>query len=346
MSKVMIVGDSHWGISNNNQQLISQNIKVWEYIFDVAKDYKCDYIVECGDFLDKRKEIDVNLLDIIQNTFLLKLREIQIPMFMIVGNHNLYYKDASRVNNIKAIEALAGNNNLISYLSIIDKPFKLGNIDLIPWITKDNVDITKKFIENSMSDYCIGHFEFNGFPFDKSRMADITNEKISTSTFMNYKKVFSGHYHIRSEKNNIFYVGTPCQLTWIDADVEKYVYILDTESGDITEILVPFVMFKQFEINEDNWKDYCNDELKDKRVKIFYNDNIDKKIFNDIQTKFVQINPDVQFILKSTKKKDKNNIVLNESETLLDSILDYVKNIKPNNQDKIELLLKKVYKDN
>ena len=145
------------------------------------------------------------------------------------------------------------------------------------------------------------------------------------------------------KKNNIMYVGTPHQLTWIDEGVEKYIYILDDISGELTELIVPFEMFKQIEIKEDNWKSYCNDDLKYKKVRIIYEDTFDTKLFNDIQTQFIQINPDIQFIRKTTPKPKEVEIKLDESKNLLDSILDYVKNIQPENQDKVESLIKKVY---
>ena len=255
---------------------------------------------------------------------------------MTVGNHNLYFRDSSSVNNISVFESLSEN------IKVINKPTSVYNIDIIPWINKENVSDTERYIKMSDNTYCIGHFEFNNFPFDKSRVAEV-EEKLSRSTFKSYKKVFSGHYHIRSEDGNILYLGTPNQLTWIDEGVEKYIYILDTDNGDLVELVMPFEMFKQFEINEDNWKDYCNDDLKGKKVKILYEDNIDTKFFNDIQTKFTQVNPDVQFIKKSTKKKLQENVTLDESKSLLDSIIDYIDNIKPENQDKIKSLIKKVY---
>ena len=333
MSKYLIVGDSHWGISGCNQSMIEQNIRVWEYIFNIAKDYQVDAIIDCGDFLDKRKEIDANLLDIINKNVMEKL---PCHLYLTVGNHNLYYRDNSLVNNISIFQKMFPNN-----VTVIDKFISIGTIDIIPWVNKDNVeDITKRIL-SSTNLYCIGHFELSGFPFDKVREATVNEERISKSLLSKtYKKVFSGHYHIRSEKDNILYVGTPHQLTWIDEGVEKYIYILDDVIGDLVELVMPFEMFKQVEVNDDNWKEVCNDNLKGKKVRVIYED---LKAFNDIQTQFIQINPDIQFIKKNNQKVKEVEIKLDESKSLLESILDYVNNIKPENQDKIESLIKKVY---
>lgn len=336
MSKYLLVGDSHWGISGCNQSMIQQNINIWNYILEMAKSYNVEAIIDCGDFLDKRKEIDTNLLDIINKNVMEKL---PCHLYLTVGNHNLYFRDNSLVNNISIFQKMFPDK-----VTVIDKVTTLGTIDIVPWVNKDNyVEINDK-IQNSLSLYCVGHFELTGFPFDKVRMATVNEERITKSLLSKkYKKVFSGHYHIRSEKDNILYVGTPHQLTWIDEGVEKYIYILDDLTGDLVELVMPFEMFKQIEIKEDNWKDYCNDELKDKKVRIIYEDTFDSKLFNDIQTKFIQINPDIQFIRKSTPKPKDVEIKLDESKNLLDSILDYVHNIQPENQDKIESLIKKVY---
>lgn len=332
MSKYLIVGDSHWGISGCNQSMIEQNIRVWGYIFNIAKDYQVDAIIDCGDFLDKRKEIDANLLDIINKNVMEKL---PCHLYLTVGNHNLYYRDNSLVNNISIFQKMFPNN-----VTVIDKFTTIGVIDLVPWVNKDNTTEIANRMNQSLSLYCIGHFELNGFNFDKVRVAQVSEERVTKQMLKNYKKVFSGHYHIRSEKDNILYVGTPHQLTWIDEGVEKYIYILDDITGDLIELVMPFEMFKQVEVNDDNWKEVCNDDLKGKKVRVIYED---LKAFNDIQTQFIQINPDIQFIKKNNQKVKEVEIKLDESKSLLESILDYVNNIKPENQDKIESLIKKVY---
>ena len=158
MSKYLIAGDSHWGISGCNQSMIEQNIKVWNYIFEIARDYGVEAIIECGDFLDKRKEIDANLLDIINKNV---MEKAPCPLYMLVGNHNLYYRDNSLVNNISIFQKMFPHS-----VTVVDKFTSIGTIDLVPWVNKDNVeDITKKIL-SSTNLYCVGHFELNGFNFD------------------------------------------------------------------------------------------------------------------------------------------------------------------------------------
>lgn len=333
-----IIGDSHWGASSNNLRLIKQNIDIWNYALNVFKSNNVEEIIDLGDFFDKRKEIDTNLLDIVKTNVIDKLF---CPIKFIVGNHNLYFKDSSRINNLQPLADYKPN-----IVDVIDKFYTEDNCDYIPFITSDNVsDITEKLL-STKSKYSFMHAEFSGFPFDKTRIAE-TSERIARSYFNKYKKVFSGHYHIRSEKDNILYVGTPMQLTWIDYNVEKYIYILNTDTGELTEYEIPFKLYEQFILDEDSYKENCSiEKLKDKRVKILYNEDIDKKWFQAVQTKFSECNCDsLQYIKlkKNNDIKESKEINLDESENLLVSLNKYVDNVNPENGNKIKILLNKVY---
>lgn len=334
-----LIGDSHWGASSNNPRLIQQNIDVWNYALEVFKANGVQEIVDLGDFFDKRKEIDMNLLDIVKSNVIQKLF---CPIKFIVGNHNLYYKESSRVNNLQPLKDYCPK-----YVDVIDSFYKSedGLCDYIPYITSDNVaDITDKIIKSNAK-YAFMHAEFSGFPYDKSRLSELT-ERISRSYFNKYTKVFSGHYHIRSEKDNILYVGTPMQLTWIDLAVDKYIYILNTDTGDLTEYLVPFTLYEQFKLTEESYKEYCSKEkLQGKRVKILYDEDIDRKWFQAVQTKFTECECDsLQYIkIKKEELKENKEIVLDESENILTSLNKYIDNIDLENGDKVKLLLNKVY---
>ena len=80
---------------------------------------------------------------------------------------------------------------------------------------------------NSTSDYCCGHFAINEFPIMGSSLFEGGVDK---NIFEHYKHVFSGHFHNRSRKYNITYVGIPYQLTWSDAMTKNGFIVFDTET--------------------------------------------------------------------------------------------------------------------
>ena len=88
-------------------------------------------------------------------------------------------------------------------------------------------EINQNLLEKA--DYVFGHFEITDFYMMPGVKA---KNGLTIKDFKN-KKVFSGHYHIRQEKDNIIYLGTPYQLNFGDAGNEKGFYILDTETNEL-----------------------------------------------------------------------------------------------------------------
>ena len=67
--------------------------------------------------------------------------------------------------------------------------------------------------------------------------------------FSKFKKVFSGHYHMKSSKGNINYLGNPYQLYWNDYGCKRGFHIFDTESLRTTFYRNPFDIFHKFYYN-------------------------------------------------------------------------------------------------
>lgn len=302
MAKVLLIGDTHNGANGNSPRLLQQNIDLYKnFILPIIHEYRIDFAIDLGDFFDDREKIDVKTLKAVREEM---LKDLPIPFYFIVGNHNQYYKVNNLVNNL---ESTIGD---LDNVNIVDRFTQLDNIDIFPWVTPNNVETYKKCISLSTSKFACGHFEFSGFQFDKSRVADV-KERISSTEFKKYEKVFSGHYHIASEKGNIIYVGSPIQLTWIDCDVEKRVIVLDTKSGDYFDIVNPNNLYFQYTLtNEESLRGINPEYIKDKRVKIYYDCNIDKELINNTQAILKSYNPDqLNFIPQGAKKKEEQLIV-------------------------------------
>ena len=302
MAKVLIIGDNHNGANGNNQRLLRQNVELYNnFLKPLIQFHHVDFCIDLGDFFDDREKIDIRVLKTVREEM---LNALPVPWYFIVGNHNLYYKNENRVNNLR--ETIGDLPNV----HIVDKFKEVEGIDLIPWISSSNAEYISELVRTSTNKWCCGHFEFSGFQFDKSRVADV-KEKITANTFHHYQKVFSGHYHIASEKGNIMYVGTPVQLTWIDVDVEKQVILLDTETGEITPFVNPNNLYAQFRLSDDgDLTGFNEDDIKEKRVKVIYNINIDKDVLNKVQAILKSYLPEqLTFVPNGIKKKEEEKIV-------------------------------------
>ena len=330
MTKVLFIGDTHNGANGNNARLLQQNVELYDTLRKIIRAHNIDFCVDLGDFFDDREKIDVKTLSVVRNQM---LKDLPVPFYFIVGNHNLYYKNSTMVNNLT--ETIGDLPNV----HIVDHFMQVAGLDLVPWITSTNVaEITEK-VKASTNLYCAGHFEFNGFPFDKSRVADV-KEKISPSVFHHYIEVISGHYHISSHKGNIRYLGTPVQLTWIDVNVEKVVLIVNIETGEHQELVASQPLYQEYTTEDGELTDIRKEDVEGKRIKIHYHVDIDKEKINNLQAILKTWAPDqLTFIPYGQKKKTTTQVSIDGG--LEKSMLEYLHQL-PVEDEKVKKVLEKI----
>jgi DNA repair exonuclease SbcCD nuclease subunit len=93
----------------------------------------------------------------------------------------------------------------------------------------------------------MGHFEIAGFEMYRGHPCE---GGLQSDTFTRFDTVFSGHYHHRSTKGNISYLGTPYELTWQDYGDTKGFHIFDTVTRELAFIMNPYSMFVRLEYND------------------------------------------------------------------------------------------------
>ena len=333
MAKVLLIGDTHNGANGNNMRLLRQNVELYKnFIFPLIEYNKIDFVIDLGDFFDDREKIDIRVLKTVREEM---LNDLPVPWYFVVGNHNTYFKNNNTLNNLQeTIGDLEGVN-------IVDSFKQVDNIDIYPWILAKNVETYKQILEKTEGRFAVGHFEFAGFPFDKSRVAEV-KEKLTPSDFAKYEKVFSGHYHIASEKGNIVYVGSPVQLTWIDVDVEKRVAILDTKTGEVEYVVNTNNLYHQYTVEEDGDISHIPlDEIPESRVKIKYSTNTSKDVINNIQSILKNLNPDQLIFVPTGAKKKTDKVEVKIESGIQQSIIDYL-NVYPFEESKVHKTVEKI----
>lgn len=97
--------------------------------------------------------------------------------------------------------------------------------------------------------------------------------------FEKYSKVISGHYHTQSQYDNVHYVGTPYELTWIDYNDPKGFWVLDTDNLEMEFVRNPHTMFARIEYHDGIETGFDFSSLTEKYVKLIITDkNDDKKL--------------------------------------------------------------------
>ena len=224
-----------------------------------------------GDLFDVRKLINYQSLNNTKKIFLDKLVENGITMHIIVGNHDVAFKNTNRINSLKLL--LGEYDNIHVY----DNEIKLLTFDklrigMVPWICPENYEEIYKGIKNCKADYLMGHFEIVGFVMSGGEKC---KHGLTSDMFVNFEKVLSGHFHVPSKKSNIEYIGAPYQMDWSDHGGKRGFYIMDCNTKDMDFVQNPFNLFSVIEYDD---KDATLEDI----------DDLDEELFKDV---FIRINP-------------------------------------------------------
>jgi len=265
--KVCILNDTHCGIRNSSDVFLDNAEKFYsDVLFPYLLEHNIKHIVHLGDYYDNRKFVNFRALNRNRHHFLKPLRENGITMDIICGNHDTYYKNTNDLNSLKELLGHYMNEvNIIHEPTVMEYGgFKMG---LVPWISSDNEEKSLKFIANAKCDWLGGHFEIAGFEMAKG----IENHHgMKKNLFDRFEKVLSGHFHTKSEQDNIIYLGSQMEFFWNDAHDQKYFHIIDTNDRTLTPVANPHTLFHRIRYDDsiNDYRDFDTSTLDNKFVKL------------------------------------------------------------------------------
>ena len=255
--KLLIINDTHTGIRNSSDIFLENASKFYsEIMFPYCDAHGIKQILHLGDYYDHRKFINFKALTHNRKSFLNPMRERGMTMDIIPGNHDTYFKNTNELNSLKELLG-----HYMNEVHIIMKPtvMNYGGLDiaLLPWITSENHSESMNFVKNCKASILGGHLELNGFDM----MRGIKNTHgMSKEEFSRFELVLSGHFHTKSQQDNIMYLGTQMEFFWSDAHDPKHFHVLDTETREIQAIVNPFTLFEKI-VYDDTRTDYNNYSL-------------------------------------------------------------------------------------
>lgn len=228
--KVALISDLHFGVKQSDSTFQKSQLSFFEkQLVEELKLRSIDTIFVLGDVFDTRQSVNVQTSNVVLHLFKDIFEDFNVHM--IVGNHDLYYKNTTSVNSLKQLDLLP---NVAVYETPQKMEFGGHSVTFLPWITD-----YKSFTGTEQSEYCFAHLDVAGFMMDKINMC---SEGISIKQLAdNYKHVYTGHFHTRSKKKigdcDITYIGSPYQLTRIDIGQDRGCTILDLDTNT-TELIV------------------------------------------------------------------------------------------------------------
>ena len=226
LKKGAIFTDLHWGKKSNS---VTHNEDCMNYIDwfceQVRNDPEIDYVAFLGDWNENRSALNVATL---KQSYLAakKLNELGMPIYFVVGNHDLYHRHSREVHSVIPF-------NEFSNFVVIDEPTVVDEIEggvlFCPFLFHDEY---KQLNQYANIPIWMGHFEFRGFV--------VTGYSVTMPTgpdhteFQKPKHIISGHFHKRQAHDNIVYVGNTFPMDFGDAgDHERGMATLDNKTQEI-----------------------------------------------------------------------------------------------------------------
>lgn len=348
--KILILNDTHTGARNGSDIFLNAAERFYsETLFPYIKQHSITRIIHLGDYYDHRKFVNFKVLSRDREMFISQLDKHNVDMDIIPGNHDVYYKNTNTLCSLTEIL-----QNFSPRIKVHMEPVTLEydsfKIGLVPWISPENEVACMDFIRSVPSSVLMGHFEFGGFEMMKGGSI---SHGLETSLVSNYEMVLSGHFHTKSTKGNILYLGTQYETTWSDCNDAKYFHVFDTETRTLTPVRNPHSIFHRVvyddtdAMKEINWLSRFDfNYVKDCFVKIVVVNKGNPIIFDKFIEKIQQAGPFetkiVESFLEFTSAEVSDSLVsMEDTGKLLNT---YIEAVETNlDKDKLKRRLQELY---
>ena len=340
--KVAIITDQHFGCRKNSKFFHNYFLKFYNDIFfPTLQKEGITTIIDMGDTFDSRKGIDFSALSWAKDNYYDRLSEMGCTIHTIVGNHTAYYKNTNDVNAVDLL--LREYDNVTVYSEATE--IKLGdlNVLMIPWINNDNEEKTLKVMKKSKCPCVMGHLELKGFRIHRGYVMETGTE---VSHFDKFDKVYSGHYHTRSDNGTVYYLGNPYEMFWNDYNDTRGFHIFDTETLEHTPINNPYTMFKIINYEDTNYQTFDTRDCEDKIVKVIVRKKSDLKKFEKFIDKLYSSNIAELKVVENFQVQANEDFEAFESEDTLSILNRYIEEAEVNLDKTIaQKMMQEVYQE-
>ena len=261
--RVAVITDTHWSARKSSRLFQDYFEQFYNNVFfPTLEQYGIDTIIHMGDAFDSRKSIDFAGLDWTRKVVLEPISKYKVHL--ITGNHDVYFKNSNTVNSPELL--LNDYENIKTYSE--PTQVNIGGLDilLLPWINSENQEKSFKMIKNTKAKVAMGHLELQGFRVNKNLVME--EHGLEADIFSNFKKVFSGHYHTRSDNGTVFYLGNPYEIYWNDVNDPRGFTIFDTETLEHFHIDNPYRMFYNIYYEDTSHQTFDVREYENKIVRV------------------------------------------------------------------------------
>lgn len=353
---IALITDTHLG-ARSSSSIFRSYMQFWydTEFFPKLKEQGITEIMHLGDFFDNRNSISVMDIDFLVNWFAPQLVEGGFHITVILGNHDVAFKNTNRVHSLTVLKAAAPDN-----VTIIDKPTS-SFIDgqsyaLVPWINSENYDDTMDFLAThpDKDDTIVaGHFEIQGAKhYASSAPAD---HGLNAELFKEFQEVWSGHFHHKSKMSNVRYIGSAFHLNWQDYNDARGYHLFNAKSQTLTFVENTTCLFRMVTFEADVFKTLTDAEYTElfegMFVRLVVSSEYNRVDLMDAVSKINRAKPhDLQVVNTYALTEDKTDDTAEEieartSKTTQQYINDYIEANSQYNTQQIKDLMTLLFND-
>ena len=269
-TKTAFVGDLHLGVRSSNHHFLDFQHQWLEYLVDSLIERGIRRVCFAGDLFDVRKSLHGRVYEFLVDRFiplLTRYRDhfaslgLSVEVLAITGNHDITLRESNRISWVEMLQRLSAGlvwsyREPEAFESTVDG----ARIAMVPWINEENREKSMQFLANSGCKVAVGHLELAGFPMYTGVSSD---HGMDAGVFDQFDLVITGHYHTRSDRRNIRYIGSPYHLTWsdyVDGPNRGFV-VLDHDTMELEEVNNPDWMTMFSVVTYDPKADYTKPEV-------------------------------------------------------------------------------------
>lgn len=249
--KWAFITDNHFGCRSDSKNFYKLFRKFYQDVFiPYLKENEIKTLFVLGDFFDRRKFINFETLKLSRELFFQPLKEMGIQVHAIVGNHDVTFKNTNIVNSMDLLVSEHHYDNVTVYSGPKTVVVDDVRILMLPWMNSENYTDSINELTHSEARFVFSHLELKGFEYHKGLISE--HGHCDADLLKRFEFVFSGHYHHRSSKGNIHYLGTPYEMNWADYNDPKGFHVFDGKTLQFIEN--PEKTFIKLEYNDSDRK--------------------------------------------------------------------------------------------
>lgn len=234
-----VVADTHFGARNDSAPM-QQSIKRFldTVFFPTLDRYDIKRVLHAGDYFDRRKYCNIGTARFVYDNYRTPMRKRGVQEDTILGNHDIYLRHSTDISAVQ--EFYRGEKDVYVHANPTELDVDGLGILMLPWITDNNRAEAERSLSVSTSSVVLGHLEISGFQQYRG-LPSVGG--MDAEGFNRFELVMSGHYHHKSSKGPIHYLGAPYPMIWSDYHDPRGFHLFDTDTKELTFIPNPYSLF-------------------------------------------------------------------------------------------------------